>query len=45
MAGRWVQSSAATAIAWLEGNTDGADQAPALGLMAGQLTPKTRQLI
>lgn len=38
MAGRWVQSSPADAIAWLENNADGQNQAVALGLMAGQLS-------
>ncbi len=38
MAGRWVKTSPTDAIAWLEKNTDNADQAPALGVMAGQLS-------
>ncbi|MEK7953909.1 hypothetical protein [Luteolibacter soli] len=38
MAGRWVRSSPTDAIAWMGNNADGADQAAALGLMAGQLS-------
>ncbi len=38
MAGRWVKASPSEAIAWLETNANAADQAPALGLMAGQLS-------
>lgn len=38
MAGRWVNSSPNDAIAWLEKNADNADQAPALGFMASQLS-------
>jgi hypothetical protein len=38
MAGRWVKTAPTDAIAWLEKNADNADQAPALGVMASQLS-------
>lgn len=38
MAGRWVKTSPLDAIAWLDKNADSAGQAPALAIMASQLS-------